>query len=166
MILRPFDDVRDRSLLHAWLRDGEGARWLAGHAEPVTDADLDAWRDTPGASRWIGEHDGEPVGYGDFREDAAGSYSQLVRLLVDPARRQRGLGSALVHALASQARIRQPEWPVYTNIHPENVPAILAYPAAGLVPLEPLPPGFDEAYLWLTLPDAEPAEPGGPLDDA
>jgi [ribosomal protein S18]-alanine N-acetyltransferase len=165
VILRPFDDTHDRPLVYAWLSDREAAYWLADHAAPVTDADLDAWRDTPGTSRWIIEHEGQPVGYGEIREDAAGAYSQLGRLLVDPARRQRGIGSALARTLAAQARATRPDWPVYTRIHPENVPAILAYPSAGLVPLEPLPAGLDDTYLWLTpLPEGEPAEPGGSVD--
>lgn len=163
MTLRPFEDAHDRPLLRAWLGDDESARWLTGHAGAVTDADMNAWRDTPDTSRWVYEQEGAPVGYGEIREDAAGRYSQLVRLLVDPARRRHGMGSALARALATQARASRPDWPIYTRIHPENLAAILAYPAAGLVALEPLPSGFDDTYLWLTLPDGEPAVPGGSL---
>jgi GNAT superfamily N-acetyltransferase len=121
---------------------------------------------TPGASGWILEHEGQIIGYGELREDTGGRFVQMLRLVVDPAHRRHGLSSVLVNELVQQARASHPGWPVYTRIHQENHSALLAYPAAGLVPLEPLPDDFDEASVWLTALDDPPAIPGGPLDDA
>jgi GNAT superfamily N-acetyltransferase len=165
MALRPFDDACDRPLLRAWVDGPDTARWLTGHSGALEDADLDAWRDATDTTRWVHEHDGVPVAYGELQEHPAVPYMRLARLLVDPARRTRGLGRQLARALMAEARTRRPGWPIYTRVPPDDLPAILAYPAVGFVPLEPLPPDADEAYLWLRLLEADPAEPGGSLDE-
>ena len=149
MVPRPYDDARDRPLLRAWVESPRTAHWLTERESGLTEEELDGWRDAPELTQWIAEREGQPVGYGAIREDAAG-YLMLCHLLVDPARRGRGIGRELARALAAQARARRPGWPVYTRILPDNLPAILAYPSAGFAPLEPLPPGFDAGFLWLT----------------
>jgi hypothetical protein len=55
--------------------------------------------------------------------------------------------------------------PVYARIDPGNVPALLSYPSAGLVPLDPLPPGLDEEGVWLAALNDEPPVPGGPIEE-
>lgn len=166
MTLRPFDDSRDRPLLRAWLADPQAACWLTGHDGALTEADLDAWRDQPNATRWIYEAAGAPVGYGELQAYPAVPYARVARVLVDPARRIQGHGRTLAQALAAEARARHPGWPILTRIAPDNRSAILAYPSVGFVPLEPLPEGADESYLWLVLLEREHDDPGGPLEDA
>jgi [ribosomal protein S18]-alanine N-acetyltransferase len=163
MTLRPFDDARDRPLLRAWLADPESARWLTGHDGTLTEADLDAWQRQPDATRWVYEAAGGPVGYGELHAHRAVPYVRVARVLVDPARRGQGHSSGLVRALAEAARTRHPGWPIFTRIAPDNFAAILAYPSAGFVPLEPLPPDADAAYLWLELLERDPDDPGGRL---
>ncbi|HEX9412267.1 MAG TPA: GNAT family N-acetyltransferase [Ktedonobacterales bacterium] len=165
MTLRPYDDQRDRPLLRAWIEGPQTTRWLTSHEGALTETDLDAWCDTSSASRWIHERDGVPVAYGELQAHRDVPYVRLARLLVDPARRMRGIGRELTWALAAQARADHPGWPIYTRIPPDNLPALLAYPSAGFVPLEPLPPNADASFLWLALPESEPADPGGALDD-
>lgn len=159
MTLRPFDESRDGQALAAWQADAEAAHWLGG-AE-----DESALAGGPQATRWIFEREGSPAGYGELVPAADGTHVRLRRVVVDPAQRRMGLGAGLVRALVEQARTRHPSLPVYARIAPENVPALLAYPAAGLVPLEPLPAGFDERWVWLEALDEAPAVPGGALDN-
>ncbi len=165
MTLRPFDDDRDRRLLRAWLADPQAVQWLAGHEGALTEADLDAWRDQPDATRWIYEPGGTPVGYGELLAYPAAPYVRVARVLVDPARRAQGHGRALALALAEQARARFPGWPIITRIAPGNLAAIFAYPSVGFVPLEPLPADADESWLWLVLLERDHDDPGGPLED-
>lgn len=166
--LSPYDDTRDRVLLRAWANAPETAYWLTWREGPVTDVDLDGWRDADNATQWMLLRDGQPAGYGEihcYRSDANQPYAQLVRLVVDPTRRRQGLGGALVRALVAQARALHPGSPIYARISPGNEAALLLYPFAGLVPLEPLPPGFDPNVVWLTAPDHEPPVPGGRIDE-
>ena len=85
MTLRSFDDGRDRPLLRAWLADPQAVLWLAGHEGALTEADLDAWRDQPDATRWIFEPAGAPVGYGELLAHPSAPYVRVARVLVDPA---------------------------------------------------------------------------------
>lgn len=158
MTLRPFDEHRDGQTLRAWQDDPDTARWLAA---PVDDLPAPA----DDATRWIFERDGAAVGYGELRDAADGSHALLSRLIVDPSRRRQGLGADLVRALVDRARTRHPDIPVYARIDPRNLPALLAYPSAGLMPLDPLPPGFDERWVWLAALTEAPEVPGGPLDE-
>lgn len=165
MALSPYDDMRDRALVRGWANAPDTAIWLTGRDAPVSDADLDAWRDTPGATCWLLARDQQPVGYGEIHWRDASNDTQIVRLLVDPARRRGGLGRVLLRALIHQARALHPGQPIYARITPDNRAALLMYPDAGLVPLDPLPPGFDPDAVWLTALDTAPAMPGGRLDD-
>jgi GNAT superfamily N-acetyltransferase len=163
MTLRPFDDERDRPLLRAWLADPQAVLWLAGHEGALSEADLDAWRDQPGATRWLFEPAGVPMGYGELLAQPAAPYVRVARVLVDPAQRHQGHGRALALALTGEARVRHPGWPIVTRIAPDNRAAIFAYPSVGFVPLEPLPEGADESYLWLVLLERDHDDPGGRL---
>ena len=159
MPLRPFDETRDGNILRSWLTDPEAARWLTDTEQ------LKAEQNAAGITRWIFEQDGAPVGYGDLVQAPDGTYSRLLRVVVGRAHRRQRIGTTLVRALIEQARTTAPALPVYAGIDPNNLPALWACPAAGLVPLEPLPEHFDERLVWLTTPDDEPFVPGGPIDD-
>ncbi|HEY7833517.1 MAG TPA: GNAT family N-acetyltransferase [Ktedonobacterales bacterium] len=165
MALRPYDDARDRAVLLAWANAPETARWLAEHDGPIGAADLAAWRGEPHATQWIFEHDGQVAGFGTIREYVDAGYVRFGRLLVNPALRRQGIGGGLARAIVARACALRPGWPVYARIAPGNDAALLLYPAAGLVPLEPLPAGFDDQYLWLTVMTDDLAEPDGRFDD-
>jgi GNAT superfamily N-acetyltransferase len=165
MPLRPFDGARDRARLLAWAGDPETRAWLVRYGAPVGEGELDGWGGVLGESRWTLEREGMMVAYGEIWEETGAGHVEVARLIVDPARRREGVGSDLVAALAGAARARRPDRPVYVRVAPDHRAALLAYPAAGLVALEPLPGELDASYLWLTWPEGEPEDPGGLLDD-
>lgn len=165
MALSPYDVARDRALVLSWANAPETVFWLTGQDAPITGDDLDAWHRAGTVMAWMMLRQGHPVGYGELHLHGDQRYLQLVRLLVEPAHRQQGVGRSLVRALVAQARALQPDWRIYARIAPGNRPALLMYPFAGLVPLEPLPPGFDPTAIWLTARDEEPAILGGRIDD-
>jgi GNAT superfamily N-acetyltransferase len=165
LVLRPYDDAHDRPLVRAWLDSPQVARWFTERDDGLTDAELDRWRDATDLTAWVAEREGQPVGFGALRVSHAAGYVLLCHLLVDPTQRGQGIGTALTRALAARALADHPGWPVYTRITPDNLPAILAYPAAGFAPLEPLPPEYDERFLWLVwLADDNARVPGGWID--
>ena len=164
LTLSLYDDSRDRPLLLNWANASNTALWLTGRDEPVTTSDLESWRDDPGATHWVLSRDETPVGYGEIHWRDEEGYTQIMRLLVDPARRRGGLGRSLLRALILQARTQRPGQPIYARIAPGNRAALLMYPDAGLVPLDPLPLGFDPDAVWLTAIETPPTVPGGRLD--
>ena len=161
MTLRPYDEARDRALVLAWANAPDTARWLTDHEGPVAEADLAAWCAEPLATQWVLDHGGEAAGFGTIRVYAGEGYVRFGRLLVDPARRRQGIGRALTCALVERAMALRPGWPVYARIAPGNVAPLLLYPSAGLVALEPLPPGLDDSFLWLMVMEHDLPEPGG-----
>jgi [ribosomal protein S18]-alanine N-acetyltransferase len=164
MTMRQYDAALDRALVRSWIDGRDTFRWLAGDDGDGTDADPESWRTLPGTSRWIMEREGCPVAYGEIEEHAAEHYAQIARILVDPAKRGKGAGREMVRLLGEAARAQHPMWPVYARLDADNLAALLAYPAAGLAPLEPLPPDFDDRSVWLILLDDEPTDRGGRLD--
>ncbi len=164
MTLRHYDDAIDRSLVRSWIDGRDTLRWLTGLDGDGAEADPVNWRGMPGTSRWILEREGCPVAYGEIEEHPAKHYAQVARILVDPAKRGQGAGREMVRLLGEVARTEHSAWPVYARLDADNRAALLAYPAAGLAPLEPLPPDFDSRSIWLILLDTEPADPGGTLD--
>ncbi len=164
--LRPYDDGRDRSLVRAWVDSPQVARWFTESDDGPIDAEMDRWRAVGGLAAWVAERDGQPVGHGALRVIDATAHVMLCHLLVDPTRRGKGIGTDLARALAARALADHPGWPVYARIAPGNLPAIIAYPAASFVPLEPLPPECDQRYLWLAwLADDASRVPGGRVDE-
>jgi GNAT superfamily N-acetyltransferase len=159
MTLRVYDDAHDATTRRGWLDDGESAHWLAGADEELSATEAER------VTRWIYEREGVPVGYGELLRGEADGYTRLMRVVVDPVHRRQGLGAGLVRALVERARALAQGEAVYARIDPGNLPALLAYPSAGLVPLDPLPDGFDERWVWLTTSEDEPTVPGGALGD-
>src|SRR5260370_8409811 len=114
MTLRPYDDQRDRPLLRAWIEGPQTTRWLTSHEGALTESDLDAWCDASSASRWIHQRDGVPVAYGELQAHLDVPYVRLAPLLVDPARRMRGISRDLTRSLAAQPRPHHPSCPLST----------------------------------------------------
>jgi GNAT superfamily N-acetyltransferase len=164
LALSPYDAARDRALVLAWANAPDTAMWLTGRDGPVLDDELNAWHATHGATGWLLTRERQPVGYGEIHT-VDGGYTQVMRLVVDPARRRGGLGRALLRTLIAQARVLHPGQPIYARVAPGNHAALLMYPDAGLVPLDPLPPGLDPNAIWLTALDADPPVLGGRVDD-
>lgn len=165
MTLRHYDAARDQALVLAWANAPDAAPWMVDHPGAVEEGDLVAWCAEPLSSQWIFECAGRPAGFGTIRIYEQEAYVRFGRLLVDPAQRHQGIGRSLAQAIVAQARALRPNWPVYARIAPGNEAALLLYPSVGLVPLEPLPPGCDDSYLWLTFMEHDHPEPGGSFDD-
>jgi ribosomal protein S18 acetylase RimI-like enzyme len=84
--------------------------------------------------------DGDPVGFVSGVETThpdKGTEMFLYELSVDPDHRKRGIGRALVEALAELARARGC-YGMWVGTEPNNAAALATYRAAGASPPEPL----------------------------
>jgi RimJ/RimL family protein N-acetyltransferase len=122
-------------LVASWVRDEREAFWLAPKTwPPITGDDVRAWQ-RPGHEALVlaSQLDGQAVAYGELNvlNAARGDY-WLGHLLVDSARRGRGLGLELTRALLRWARTHYAARTVSLVVFPENVAAIRCYQAAGL----------------------------------
>ena len=102
------------------------------------------------------EVDGSAVGYGEVWEDPDEDEAELARLIVDPARRGRGVGRTLAAALLAEAR-RLGWSDVWLRVVPGNEPAIRAYAAAGFARAtsdeeRAFNVGQPVAYVWMRVP--------------
>ena len=98
------------------------------------------------------------VGYGEIWEHPDADEAELARLIVDPARRGRGLGRLLATLLLAEAR-RLGWADVWLRVVPDNEPALRAYAAAGFrraTPAEELAfnAGQPADYVWMRAPEA------------
>jgi ribosomal protein S18 acetylase RimI-like enzyme len=85
------------------------------------------------------DEDGDPVGFVSGVETThpdKGTEMFLYELSVDPAHRNRGIGTALVGALADLARTRGC-YCMWVGTEPGNAAALATYRAAGASPPEP-----------------------------
>jgi ribosomal protein S18 acetylase RimI-like enzyme len=120
-------------------------------------ATVPAWLAEEGVSAY-GLFDGDAlVAYGELWIDDDEEEVELARLIVDPARRNAGLGRALVAELT--ARARESHRPVFMRVHPANAAALRCYAAGGFVAVDPeLAAEWNKpqpvAYVWLTAPEA------------
>jgi ribosomal protein S18 acetylase RimI-like enzyme len=95
------------------------------------------------------------VGYGEVWTDGEEREAELARLIVDPDRRDRGLGRTLVGLLLERARLAYPD--VFLRVHPANAAALRCYAAAGLRRVPPADEaafnaGQPVSYVWLKAP--------------
>ncbi|MEI2774760.1 MAG: GNAT family N-acetyltransferase [Tetrasphaera sp.] len=108
----------------AWMQQSPFSRgWVpeAGQPQDV----LTGWMRDPDTSCWVVEDDGVPVAYGTIWDDPKEGEAELAHLVVDPARRGRGHGRALVLALAQIAA--RPGRRVVLRIDPHNDRALAVY---------------------------------------
>lgn len=93
------------------------------------------------------------IAYGELWEDRDADEAELARLIVDPARRGKGIGRTLTRALADEAH-RRGFGAVWLRVVPDNVRALAAYAAAGFVRATTAEEaefnvGQPVTYLWL-----------------
>lgn len=99
-----------------------------------------------------------PAAYGEVWADADEREVELARILVDPARRRRGLGARVVAALLERAvGFGYPD--AFVRVVPDNDAAIRLYERAGFRRLpqrdeERCNRGQPLAYVWLRRPFA------------
>jgi ribosomal protein S18 acetylase RimI-like enzyme len=134
----------------------EASRWASLERLPTLD-DFERWQGQPWASPFVLLDGDDVVGYGeiwdDSEEDREQDEAELARLVIDPARRGRGLGRALTRALADEARQRGFA-EVWLRVVPDNVAARRAYEAAGFVRATPeeeaeFNAGQPRVYVWM-----------------
>jgi ribosomal protein S18 acetylase RimI-like enzyme len=97
--------------------------------------------------------DGALVAYGELWVDHDEREAELARLIVDPLRRNLGVGRYLAACLAERARQRSPQ--VFLRVRPGNRAALRSYAAAGFTPAstadqEEWNRGQPVAYTWMT----------------
>jgi ribosomal protein S18 acetylase RimI-like enzyme len=114
-----------------------------------------AWAAEAGVYSFGLYEEAELIAYGELWVDHDEAEVELARLIVDPARRGRGVGRLLVAQLSMVARAMYPN--VFLRVHPANAAALRCYGAAGFERAtaqqeaqwnaeQPVP------YVWLTQP--------------
>jgi len=137
-----------------WARTPAEARlWCSRDA--VTPADVAGWAAAGDVAAYALYDGAALVGYGEVWTDDEEREAELARLIVDPARRGRGVGRALVRLLLERARAAYPV--VFLRVHPGNAAALRCYAAAGLTRVPPADEaafnvGQPVAYAWLSAP--------------
>lgn len=154
--LVPFRPEHGPALM-TWVRSvDEAARWASLDHLPTLQ-DLERWHGQPYATPYVLVSGGDAVGYGevwdDSEEDRDEGEAELARLVIDPARRGRGLGRALTRALADEAW-RRGFAEVWLRVVEDNLAARRAYEAAGFVRATPAEEdGFNagqrRVYVWM-----------------
>jgi ribosomal protein S18 acetylase RimI-like enzyme len=130
----------------------EASMWCGHVGASVPVEKIVGWAAEDGV-RQFGLHDGQGlVAYGELWLDEDEAEVELARLIVDAARRGRGVGRTLVAELVSRARSHHPD--VFMRVHPDNAAALRCYAGAGFVRVaseleqewnRPQP----VAYVWL-----------------
>ena len=122
-------------LVLSWIQDAQEAHWLAPRTPPPLSATKVLHWQAPGHQAFMLIEPGAPapLGYGELNIlNAAARRYWLGHLIVDPARRGRGLGVQLTRLLLWEAFCRQGAREVSLVVFPENRRAIVCYEAAGL----------------------------------
>ena len=141
----------------SWVRSiDEASRWASLDHLPTLE-DLGHWHGQSFATPFVLISGNHVVGYGelwdDREEDREKGEAELARLVIEPARRGRGLGRALTRALAEEAW-RRGFTEVWLRVVADNLPARRAYEAAGFVRATPeeeaaFNAGQPRAYVWM-----------------
>jgi ribosomal protein S18 acetylase RimI-like enzyme len=132
LTLAPFDAAWGETVL-GWVGSPEEAdRWASADGRALVPTLLAQWHADPDVHAYVALADERPVGYGEVWHDPAEDEAELARILVDPARRGRGIGRALTAALVERARAAGFA-DVWLRVVPGNEPALRTYAAAGFV---------------------------------
>jgi ribosomal protein S18 acetylase RimI-like enzyme len=153
MRLTPFDPAHAATVA-AWAGSAaEVLAWCSHPRSPVPPEVVAGWGGQDGVRAFsLRDDDGAPVAYGEVWTDDDEAETELARLIVDPARRGRGVGRELVARLTERARRTYPA--VFMRVRPDNAPALRCYAAAGYVRVPPADEaafnrGQPSAYAWL-----------------
>lgn len=135
MELRPFLPA-DAPVVLSWLEDEVTFwRWSAdryGHY-PITPEELQAYYTAPGMFPMTATEGGVPVGHLLLRW--LGEDRRVMRagcIVLDPARRGRGDGKAMLHLAVSEAKERHHARVLTLGVFADNAPARRCYEAMGL----------------------------------
>ncbi|MBR6954820.1 MAG: GNAT family N-acetyltransferase [Clostridia bacterium] len=129
--IRPYKDSDEARVL-SWCRDEETFyRWTAGvlGAPPLTPA---RFRKTGELMRFTALMEREPVGFFTLRNpDESPDHLRIGFVIVDPARRRQGIGTAMLRqALVYAFRVYGAE-KVSLGVLEDNLPAYACYRAVG-----------------------------------
>ncbi|WP_433161787.1 GNAT family N-acetyltransferase [Kribbella sp. CA-247076] len=133
MELRGFSDEYGR-LVAGWAGTAQEVGLLCGRNEYPFPAELiGSWRTVDPDIQSYLYFDGEtPVGYGEVWLDDEEDEVELARIIVDPARRGRGIGAELVRALLKPA-VAAGHPDIFLRVRPDNAIAIKTYLDVGFV---------------------------------
>jgi [ribosomal protein S18]-alanine N-acetyltransferase len=146
-------DPSDAGTVAGWSRTRqETLNWCSRDESAVPPEVVSGWAEQPDVTAY-GLVDGDVlVAYGELWVDDEEAEVELARLIVDPARRNRGVGRRLVGLLTAAARAVHPV--VFLRIRPGNEAALRCYAGCGFVRVS----AADEAewnraqptpYLWM-----------------
>ena len=146
-------------LVAAWATSADELdRWASRRDHPLDPEAFSAWNEDPDVGAWMVLDDGELAAYGEVWRDPIEQEAELARLIVDPARRGRGLGVALVRELSASAvsAVSAGFDDVWVRVVPDNPAAIACYRRAGFVRTSSANEhGFNEGqarpYVWMRL---------------
>jgi ribosomal protein S18 acetylase RimI-like enzyme len=154
--LEPFREADARTVL-GWVGSiGEADRWASAGSRALEPELFREWHADPEVVPFVCLDGALPVGYGEIWEDRRENEAELARIIVDPARRGRGLGRRLTVLLAERARA-EGFANIWLRVVPGNEPALAAYRAAGFLRASSEEEAtFNEgqpcAYVWMRLP--------------
>lgn len=129
MTLLPFDTA-DAAIVSSWARTiDEVTAWCSRDQAPVPAEVIVGWAREPGVSAYALTDQGRLVGYGELWVDHDEHEVELARVIVDPHRRNQGIGRRLIWLLAEEAKGTVPD--VFVRVRPDNTAALRCYGAAG-----------------------------------
>jgi [ribosomal protein S18]-alanine N-acetyltransferase len=124
---------------------------------PIAADEVRGWWELDYVRPWVLlDEEDRLVGYGELWVDPEEDEVELARLIVDPARRGRGLGKQLTYELMAKAAEAELATTMLRTT-PDNVVAIGCYLACGFVRLSPEEEaewneGQRRAWVWMVLP--------------
>ena len=148
----------DARQVAGWPTSTEDVRRWAGSDPgwPVDVSVFGRWHAEPDVKPYVMRDGKTPVGYGEVWIDEAEQEIELARILVNPARRGRGVGKLLVRLLLERASLYElPD--AFVRVVPDNHAALACYRGAGLSPVseserEEFNRGQPVDYVWMHCP--------------
>jgi [ribosomal protein S18]-alanine N-acetyltransferase len=158
MELRPFDPTLAERVASWTTGPDEVNAWSSRFDDQVPPEVIVGWSAADDVEAYVAVVDSEVIAYGELWLDDDEGEVELARLLLDPARRGRGLGKAFTRALVDRARQEHPDLPhVILRFRPDNVVARRTYAGVGFVELDAEEAavwneGQRTTYVWMRLP--------------
>lgn len=130
----PFEAAHARRVA-AWPRDATEAQAWAGGATafPFQPEQFEGWHEDQDAHPFLAIEADEPSAYGELWVDQVEQEIELARIIVDPAKRSRGIGRSFVAALVAECP-RHGFARLIMRVAPGNEAALRCYRAACFEP--------------------------------